>query len=447
MRERRGIIEPPRRSPWVVALDLYKAGGSFRGFVEFALIGAIVLAFLPGGGIGSFATSWMRGQQKSTEPEPVIAIAKPQLSLVPSIADVKIEPAYFDNVAEPLRTKLRNALSAYYRRDPRAVERALAGAGTGLDDSRVLLVLGLNLLSVQGTVTVNAGVAFLQRAAEMGEPRAMAVLGILKLSGLPGVGRDTAGGRELLRRAASAGDAAAARVMGEGFVTGSMGVVDPTRAEQYLRLASDWGDLRGTLRLGEMLMTGHGVPKDEREGERLIHKAAMGGHPEAQAMYGVLRLMPYMGGLTDNPDEALNWLERAAAQNEPRAMFYLGMFHIDFGKRIGRLDPRRGAELLQRCTETTMDIKCAFGYATALDLGIGVPRDAVKAYAIYTIAAATENAGKARARRDEVGKALTAQQIVQAHRITNELMVRSAPPRPPMPLLEEKFTRVPNPVK
>jgi hypothetical protein len=99
--EKRGIIEPPRRTPWVVALDLYKAGGSFRGFFEFALIGAIVLAFLPGGGMGNLATSWMRGQHKAdtittapTNPRVPAGVAKPHLPLAPRISDVKIEPAY-----------------------------------------------------------------------------------------------------------------------------------------------------------------------------------------------------------------------------------------------------------------------------------------------------------------------------------------------------------------
>lgn len=151
-------------------------------------------------------------------------------------------------------------------------------------------------------------------------------------------------------------------------------------------------------------------------------------------MYGVMRFLPYAGGLTDDPSEALEWLERAAARSEPHAMYYLGMFYVEYGKRTGHLDPARGADILRRCTEITMDRECVFAYATALDLGIGVPRDPVKAYAVYSISAANENAGKARSRRDAVGKSLTPAQIVQAHNITNELISRSrqasAPPPP-----------------
>jgi TPR repeat protein len=443
----RAIIEPPRRPPWLVAFDLYRAGGSFRGFLEFALTGAIVLAFLPGGGMASFATSWMGGRTApaATAPAPVppgspgAGIAKPHIPLAPRIGDLKIDPSYFDHVEEPLRSQLRTALAAYYARNARAASNAIESAHA--QDRHALLVRGLNLLSMSGAPNVRGGLSLLQEAADKGEPRAMAVLGVLKVSGLPGVmGRDTDAGRDLLARASAAGDAAAARVMGEGFVTGWMGAVDPGRAEQYLRLASDRGELRGTLQLGEMLMTGHGVPKDEREGERLIHKAAIGGYPEAQAMYGVMRFLPYAGGLTDDPNEALEWLERAAAQSEPHAMYYLGMFYVEYGKRIGRLDPARGVDLFRRCTEKTMDRECIFAYATALDLGIGTPRDAVKAYAVYSIAAANENAGKARTRRDEVAKSLSQQQIVQAHQITNELVGRLArASEPPPPRLTETF--------
>jgi TPR repeat protein len=446
----RGIIEPPRRSPWVVALDLYRAGGSFRGFLEFAVIGAIVLAFLPGGGMMSFATSWMRGQTApaATSPAPVqpgspgAGIAKPHIPLAPRISDLKIDPSYFDNAVEPLRGQLRTALAAYYARNTYAANKAIESAHA--QDRRALLVRGLNLLSMPGAANVRGGLSLLEEAAAKGEPRAIAILGVLKVSGLPGVmSRDTDGGRNLLTRAAAAGDGAAARVMGEGFVTGWMGAVDPGRAEQYLRLASDRGDLRGTLRLGEMLMTGHGVPKDEREGERLIRQAAAGGYPEAQAMYGVLRFLPYAGGLTDDPGEALEWLERAAAQSEPHAMYYLGMFYVEYGKRTGRLDPARGVDLFRRCTDATMDRECMFAYATALDMGIGTPRDGVKAYALYSLSGANEIlGGKSRARRDEVGKSLTPQQIARAGQMASDMMARAAYAKNPPPRLQETFNDI-----
>src|SRR5437899_2211248 len=83
----------------------------------------------------------------------------------------------------------------------------------------------------------------------------LAFLGGVKVAGTPGYPRNVDGGRGLLERATAAGDAAAARVMGEGFLSGWMGLVDPLRARQYLQLASDRGNAEATYRLGEMLLT------------------------------------------------------------------------------------------------------------------------------------------------------------------------------------------------
>jgi len=267
-----------------------------------------------------------------------------------------------------------------------------------------------------------AGIGMLDRAAGKGELRAAAILGVLKLTGIAGYARDTEGGRELLERAAIAGDAPAARVLGEGFVTGWSGAIDPGRAERYLRLASDRGDVQATFRFGEMLYSGHGVPKNQAEAERLFRKAANTGHAQAQAMLGVLRLMPYSAGLTDNPDEALGWFERAAAQNEPHAMFYLGLFYIEYGKRAGRIDPSRGAEYFRRCAEISLNGQCLFAYATALELGVGIPRDAIKAYALYSLAAMHDNKPKAAKKRDELGKELSPQDLVRANVIASQFL-------------------------
>ena len=42
------VYRPPRKGPGRLLVELLAPGTSFRGFFEFALIGAIVLAFLHG---------------------------------------------------------------------------------------------------------------------------------------------------------------------------------------------------------------------------------------------------------------------------------------------------------------------------------------------------------------------------------------------------------------
>ena len=153
-------------------------------------------------------------------------------------------------------------------------------------------------------------------------------------------------------------------------------------------------------------------------------KAADAGYAEAQAALGTWRLTSYLSGVTDDPDDALQWLERASAQGEPHAMEQLGMFYVEYGRRTGRLDPERGVELFRRCTDTTQHTACTFAYATALDRGIGGMRDAVRAYAMYLLSNSREPSTKTKARLDEIATKLSNADIARAHAIANQMAAR-----------------------
>ena len=105
-------------------------------------------------------------------------------------------------------------------------------------------------------------------------------------------------------------------------------------------------------------------------------------------------------------------------------MFYLGLFYMEYGERIGRLDPSRAFKLFRSCAETTYDHQCVFAYATAYDLGIGTPRDPVMAYALYSVAAMRGPEDKANHRRDEVGKTLNAEEKIRANVAATEFLRR-----------------------
>lgn len=141
-------------------------------------------------------------------------------------------------------------------------------------------------------------------------------------------------------------------------------------------------------------------------------------------MVGVWRLIPYINGVTDDPSEALQWLERAAAEGEPHAMEYLGMFYVEIGKRTGMGDLPRGVELFRRCTEQTLHSDCVFAYATALDMGMGVPRDPLKAYALYSVVNGRDSSNgrtpsqKTLTRMDKLIKELSREEVERAHNMT-----------------------------
>jgi TPR repeat protein len=436
-----GIIRSPRRGAGRLALDLWRAGRSFRGFVEFAVIGSVVLAFLPGhsdlGASGAFR-SLIQNHFGGSSSAPINhstkdKIAKPGTApelpvqdrntpLVPRLSDLRIAPDYFDGIEEPLHERLVTALAAYNARDFQKVHEVLAGEDP--EDRRVLLLRGLASLGFSGPQSAAAGVGMLERAAAKGEARAAAILGVLKMTGLAGYSRDLSAGREMLERAVAAGDGPAAHVLGDGYISGWAGSIDPANAERFLRLASDRGDVSATVRLAEILYMGQGVAKNQAEAERLFLKAANAGHARAQAMMGVIRLLPYGAGLTDNPDEALDWFERSAAQNDAHAMFYLGLFYMEYGERIGRLDPSRAFKLFRSCAETTYDHQCVFAYATAYDVGIGTARDPVMAYAMYSVAAVRGPEVKANRRRDEIAKTLSAEEKIRANAAATEFLRR-----------------------
>lgn len=433
--DRSAVFQIPRRGPGRVALDLWRAGGTFRGFIEFAMVGALVLAFLHGG----VATNMMRSlkppaltspaQPRANAIEPpgksdakaeLFATPADRPAVAPRLADINLLPAYFSDVPQPLRQHLQEALDAYSRHNALDVERALAGDDP--DNRLVLMLRGLAQLRMPGRDAVKAGISMLERSVEKGEPRATAILGVFRMNGLAGYPRDLDAGRALLERAVELGDAPAARVVGQGFVSGYSGSIDPARAQHYLRLASDRGDLSATFQLGEMFLLGRGVPTDEAEGERLMLKAAEAGHSGAQASMGTLRLKPYLAEVADNASEALAWYERSAAQGNSRGMFNLGVFYGDLGRRTGQLDLKRSVDLFRRCVDLTQSAQCAFAYAAALDYGFGTPRDPIKAFAFYSLAAMVGTKPKAEHRRDEIGKTLSAAEREQATVIANQML-------------------------
>src|SRR5258707_7523801 len=120
-----GMIEPPRRGPWIVAIDLYRSGGSFRGFMEFAVIGAFVLAFLQGipfdNPFAHNAEGRWYGSSTKTAPLPAGDDAK-QPSLRKSVAgdspgrppvpsDLEPSETHFEKGDEPLRGMLPAAMN------------------------------------------------------------------------------------------------------------------------------------------------------------------------------------------------------------------------------------------------------------------------------------------------------------------------------------------------
>ncbi|MBA2402707.1 MAG: sel1 repeat family protein [Bradyrhizobium sp.] len=423
------LLQADKKGPFRLLRDLYSTDNSFRGFVEFAVIGAVALFFIHGyqsvpmiGKAAKSAVSPAPTAHALPDPGDIVKFAR-RGNLAPRLNELGLDETYFANDPEPLRSQLTEAWRAYRNKDPNKALELLQPAAA--DHPHVLLVRGLATMARPEDGMLRGGSGLLEQAAGKSDPKSMAVLGVLHIIGTPGLQHDLEKGQKLILGAATQGDVDAARVAGQGYLSGWMGSIDPGRAAKYFGFAADRGDSRATLFLADLHYTGRGVAKDELEGDRLAEKAAGQGDAEAQAMVGTRRMQAYMAGITDDPSEALKWLNRAAERNEHHAVELLANFYISFGPRNGKPDVAKGLEILKRCVDQSSNASCAMAYANALDNGLGGVRDVKAIYALYQRANRDGGNDKARARIAELGKELSTTDRIQVEMESTQRPVRA----------------------
>ncbi|WOH54134.1 tetratricopeptide repeat protein [Bradyrhizobium sp. sBnM-33] len=418
------ILQSERKSALRVLLNLYTTNATFRGFSEFAVIGAIVLTFIHGlqpfSMIGNAARSAvtppkLTDQDIKTQGD-ITKFARRDSSMMPQLADLGLDERYFAGDAEPQRATLTEAWRAYRGKNSLKALELLATAGS--DNPHVLLIRGLAMMAQPQGAALRSGVLTLEQAAGKGDVKSMAVLAVLHIIGVPGIQHDLEKGQKLILNAAAKGDVDAARVVGQGYLSGWMGSIDPTRAAKYFRFAADRDDAKAAFYLAVLYSTGRGVAKDDLEADRLTEKAAGLGNREALTFVGVRRMQAYAQGISDDPSDALKWLERAADLNEPTAMLTLSMYYTEFAARSGKADVAKGVGLLKQCVDRTAHPSCAMSYATFLDNGFG-KRDVKQIYATYMIANRDGRNDKARNRIAELSKELSSQELMQIHMEAN----------------------------
>jgi hypothetical protein len=128
--------------------------------------------------------------------------------------------------------------------------------------------------------------------------------------------------------------------------------VDAWTRGDYRKAVEEWrgpavaGDADAQFNLGQAYKLGRGVPVDPQMAESWFRKAALQGHEQAGDNYA---LSLFQGG---RKQEAVPWLEKSVARDEPRTQLVLG---------------------------------------TMMFNGDGIPRDYVRAYALITRAAASRD--------------------------------------------------------
>jgi TPR repeat protein len=141
---------------------------------------------------------------------------------------------------------------------------------------------------------------------------------------------------------------------------------------QALQHAADSGSAEGAHRLALVFAQGKGgTPRDDARAFELFQKAALLGNQRAQINVGIL----YFRGQGTSRDlvQARSWLEKAAATNDPYALYALGRAMDDTLGPVAA-DPVRAADLYRRAAELGHPL-AAMRYGLALNEGNGVKKD------------------------------------------------------------------------
>ncbi|MBL8564157.1 MAG: SEL1-like repeat protein [Hyphomicrobiaceae bacterium] len=193
---------------------------------------------------------------------------------------------------------------------------------------------------------------------------------------------------KLAQALAEKGDAAAhmlvARIHAEG-----LGVpANPQLAAQWMKRASDLGDINATFSYGVLLAEGRGVEKNRKVAAEHFEKAARTGHPAANYNLGLLFLRG--DGKPENPYRAAQHLTYAAEKGIPEAQYDLAsLYQNGVGVQPNALE---ASKWLKLAAEQGM-AAAQFEYAVMLLRGLGLTADEPKAASLLRSAADKNVAG------------------------------------------------------
>lgn len=236
----------------------------------------------------------------------------------------------------------------YYNGDgvPRDFERAaeLYRQAAELGEPASQTNLGGMYLDGQGTdPDPEQAVRWARAAVAQGYPGGWVLLARLHRAGF-GVPQDDAEAVDLLRLGAEAGDMLGQRLLGVAYMDGDGVEADPEQALRWLEAAEAQGDLWSTVNIGVMHLRGDLGAADPARALALFLAAAEAGNRRAQLNIWYMR--------RDHPeldiprDEAFRWLQEAADQGEPGALYELAM--VRRGSDFGPPDPAAAEALLER---------------------------------------------------------------------------------------------------
>lgn len=209
--------------------------------------------------------------------------------------------------------------------------------------------------------------------------------------------------REKLQALAEADDPIAQHYMGQLFLSGRVVPKSEERAVEWFRRAAAKGDAASAHNLGVIHERASGALRDRDEALKWYRFAAERGFARSQANLGHLLYEAKDPG-------ARQWIEKAAAQKEPRGLYLLGRLHLDAGhdeQAAGVL--REAAEAKERDAQYRLALLYGAGRGVEKDEKLAMQwvrkaADQRQAEAQYFLAAAYSR-GLYGLRRDDIAAA------------------------------------------
>ena len=219
--------------------------------------------------------------------------------------------------------------------------------------------------------------------------------------------------------AATDDSAQALKDRAKGYYYGLGGEKNLSKALQLYLRAADLGDAEAQYISGGMLFKGLGAPQDTARAFRLLYQAAINGKSSAVSEQLIGQAFLLGSGLPKNYTKAARWYTQAAENGNREAQNELGFLYF-LGRGVEQ-DLEKGGDYFLMAARSGLAVaqyNVGVMYATGRGVdGVDLPR----AYAWLNIAA-TGGHAPARAARDSLEPMLERSQLLEAQRLTEELM-------------------------
>jgi len=232
-----------------------------------------------------------------------------------------------------------------------------------------------------------------------------------------------------LKMAASGGDADAMLGYGSRLIQGQGIDTNTTEGLSWIQKAADAGNAQAWYVLGVVYSNGVGVELDMPKSIEYYRNGAEAGDADCQVAMGMIyqagEKIP--GGVATDNAEAAKWYGMAADQGQLEGIYHLATMNAR-GLGIEK-NEKEGAELYRKGAELG-SADCVMALGRCYLQGIGVEVDSVMAYALFSASLDgieyPQQKEALTAKRDELGKALTEEQLDQAEPIIEEWKGKSA---------------------